>query len=135
MPPPLPPHAPPPAEGGSGSPSPGRVAASRSNFSHCPPTGGGVPSPPPRQSSRPRPCACSAPSARERPNLVERHPQPDVEHVLAPAGRNDPKGRPVDVAHAAPEVVHDRRERDVAPEPEIVASAGRESPPGPVPRG
>src|SRR5205807_9779790 len=97
--------------------------------------GGGAPSRPGPRGSRPRPCACSAPSARARrrclPSLVERHTQPHVEDVLPPAGEpREP--RPGDVAHAAPEVVDDRGERDVPPEPEIVSGARREAPPAAV---
>src|SRR5207237_5563163 len=66
--------------------------------------------------------------------LVERHTQPYVEDVLPPA-REPRQPRPGDVAHAAPEVVDDRGERDVPPEPEIVSGARGEAPPGAVPRG
>src|SRR2546427_873237 len=95
----------------------------------------GAPWPHCRRVSRSRPCACSAPSARERPNLVEGHPQPDVEDVLPPAGEYSAGATEGHVAHVAPRVVDDRSERDVAPEPEIISGAGRPSPSRAVPRG
>src|SRR5437660_6807547 len=98
-----------------------------------------APSRPCRRGSRPRPCGCSAPSARERRrwlvDLVKRHTQADVEDVLLPAGENRSGPRLVDVAHASPEVVDHRGERDIAPEPQVVSGAGRESPSRAVPRG
>src|SRR5205085_10691266 len=109
--------------------------AASSESSHGAPTRCGVPSPPSRQSSRPGPCACSAPSAREQPNLVERHTQPDVEHVLPPAGEHRAGATEVHVAHVAPRVVDYRSERDIAPEAEIISGAGRPSPSRAVPRG
>src|SRR5437867_5898822 len=63
---------------------------------------------------------------------VEGHTQAEVDDVLLPPGGEPSHAALVHVAHAAVHVVHDRSERHVPADPDVVARAGREPPTGPV---
>src|SRR6266851_1616458 len=90
-------------------------------------------SPPTASTARTEPAGAPRPG-RPSGGSVEGHTQSDVDNILPPPAPHEPGPWHGDVADGTVEVVHDRRERDIASHADVVSRSEGQAPARPIPR-